>query len=721
MNELGLTLTWLAVQQAILLAPALALNALASRRGPAAGAQVAVMSLGLVIALNVAALLPTIRWNSNVLTARVTVSTIMAQSNTAPDTALDSPGLDVIKPAVTLGRTFEQFVFAWGRLGRSATEPALRFRPSGSTVAAISLVGSTAGLLQLTLGLWAVALCRRRARRVDDPEMTSLLHELRSTMGCRRPVALREVADLTSPATAGQKRPIVLLPDNWRSWSAAERRAVLAHELAHIVRGDFATSLLARLAVALNYCNPVVRWMAGRLQLQQEQAADALGARFAGGARCYVVALSSLALRQDGRSPRWPVRAFLAARGTLIRRIAMLRDLSNANRIDLPLLGARRMLMVFGLLILTIGAATLRCPVRGADDGAARADTPKAAPRQPTDPSRSFVEPFVRAGTDGVAVVRPAAAFRHHGMDRLLALCQTALDRDVVLVGKRFKVDTSRPGFMKLRCQDIEWITTGVGFDQFPPQVPRNKHRPASKTVDEPLHRIFFGSLAVRMVTPFDWLAFLRQWRLDCEAARAKGRTYYKITGEFKRFLGPNPAVLLLDDRTIAFDDENVISQIASSEDFAPPAYLRSKEWEEASRGLVAFAMTNRNDAFAKLYDRGRPDDAVVLSLFKGLDTWILGVDDADPIALHADATCRDRDSTDAVCRSLDSLIKLGRRSIEQNAPKSHEGGPHELIARMLKALAENVRVEHTDNAITVRAQGFGTLADFALIVDAEA
>ena len=38
MNDLGLTLAWLAVQVTILLAPALALNALASRRGPAAGA-----------------------------------------------------------------------------------------------------------------------------------------------------------------------------------------------------------------------------------------------------------------------------------------------------------------------------------------------------------------------------------------------------------------------------------------------------------------------------------------------------------------------------------------------------------------------------------------------------------------------------------------------------------------------------------------------------------
>ena len=38
----------------------------------------------------------------------------------------------------------------------------------------------------------------------------------------------------------------------------------------------------------------------------------------------------------------------------------------------------------------------------------------------------------------------------------------------------------------------------------------------------------------------------------------------------------------------------------------------------------------------------------------------------------------------------------------------------------MVKALVANVRVEHTDNAITVQTQGFGTLADFATIVEGE-
>ena len=240
--------------------------------------------------------------------------------------------------------------------------------------------------------------------------------------------------------------------------------------------------------------------------------------------------------------------------------------------------------------------------------------------------------------------------------------------------------------------------------------------RRTSRCTDSPSAARWFGWSA-----PFDWLAFLRQWRFEIEEVRVKGRAYYKLTGQVKRILGGlNPCVFLPDDRTIVFAEEDAIRKIASGEDPAPPAYVTGKEWERASRGLVAIAIKNRDDSFTKHYDLGRPDDAVVLSLFKGVDWWIFGVDDADPIVLHADASCRDRDASEAISRSLDSLIKLGRQYIEHNEPKSPDAGAHDQIDRMLKALVANVRVVHTDNAITVQAQNFGSLADFAAIVEGE-
>ena len=362
MNDLGLTLAWLAVQVGLLLVPALAVHALASRRGPARGAWVAALSLGLVVALSVAGLVPRSRGNDE---ARLEASARLRRGWPAAEPALPiRRGLDRVPvrtrvwqtrlgtrgSAVGLGAARARGGRAGGAIPALGDKPGGR-RPGRDRASDCSGCCSASG---------PSASAAAAVRRSTTRRLTALLDELRCAMGCRRRVELREVPDLTTPATAGWRRPVVLLPDDWRSWDDAERRAVLAHELAHIVRGDYATGLMARLAVVLHAYHPLVRWMAGRLQMQQELAADALGARFAGGPTRYLVALSRLALRQDGRSPCWPARAFLPAQGTLIRRIAMLRQDTEAR--DRTWSRSRRVFVGLGLMGIAIGVAMLRGP-----------------------------------------------------------------------------------------------------------------------------------------------------------------------------------------------------------------------------------------------------------------------------------------------------------------------------------------------------------------------
>ena len=181
--------------------------------------------------------------------------------------------------------------------------------------------------------------------------------------------------------------------------------------------------------------------------------------------------------------------------------------------------------------------------------------------------------------------------------------------------------------------------------------------------------------------------------------------------------------MFLPDDRTIVLDEEAVFRKIASGEMPEPPAFLRSPAWERANRGLLAIAIKNQNDSFAKHYDLGRPDDAIVLSLFKGIDTWLLGVNDDDEIALHANAICRNREASAAVSRSLESLIKrwAARRSNRSSNTINPRPPKTSSSARMVKGLMASLRVEHTDNAITVQTQDFGTLADFAAVLEGQA
>jgi len=78
------------------------------------------------------------------------------------------------------------------------------------------------------------------------------------------------------PMAAGVIRPVIFVPAEASGWDPERLRLVLAHESAHIRRGDTASQLLARLALCLHWCNPLA-WIAWRESLKErERAADDL-------------------------------------------------------------------------------------------------------------------------------------------------------------------------------------------------------------------------------------------------------------------------------------------------------------------------------------------------------------------------------------------------------------------------------------------------------------
>ena len=246
-------------------------------------------------------------------------------------------------------------------------------------------------LARLALGLAAVRAYRRRTRPVAtrlsiaarrDASPTPWIVDERSR--------LRESAEIGSPATVGWRRPLVLLPPKWRQWSASERQVVLAHEVAHVVARRFRRAgSIAQLSVALHFYNPLVHWLARRLRIEQELAADAWGAMAAGGSGPYLMTLASMALRQDDRAASWTARPFLPARGTLLRRIDMLRNRKQPEAFTFS--GKKRILLCSALAALGLLVAGLRGPGRHLGDGRStgeRVDELTLHRAQSTDRSR---------------------------------------------------------------------------------------------------------------------------------------------------------------------------------------------------------------------------------------------------------------------------------------------------------------------------------------------
>src|SRR5262249_30039723 len=118
-------------------------------------------------------------------------------------------------------------------------------------------------------------------------------------------------------------RPVILLPAGRKTWSARERTLILEHELAHIRRRDFLAGLVVELVMCLCWFHPLVRWLAARLRLEQEYAADAWVASVATDAGDYIRCLARLAL-EHSQARRSLAPALWRRRPEILRRIDML-------------------------------------------------------------------------------------------------------------------------------------------------------------------------------------------------------------------------------------------------------------------------------------------------------------------------------------------------------------------------------------------------------------
>ena len=126
---------------------------------------------------------------------------------------------------------------------------------------------------RLLAGLVTLRRWTRAARPVTDPAWVAALDRVRWTAPNPESIRLLAADGVRSPLSWGWRRPAILIdPDTLADAEDAE--AILAHEVAHIVRRDWPALMLSRFAAALFWFNPLV-WMLEREVVQQaEEAAD---------------------------------------------------------------------------------------------------------------------------------------------------------------------------------------------------------------------------------------------------------------------------------------------------------------------------------------------------------------------------------------------------------------------------------------------------------------
>lgn len=143
------------------------------------------------------------------------------------------------------------------------------------------------------LALWALAVLaqasalvaeRRRLRallrgaRPADAPLQQSCAELAKRAGLRRCPRLLVSEQVEAPLVAGWWQAVILWPDR-QALSMDETSLALAHELAHLKRGDLWLGIIPALARRLLFFHPLVRWAVHEYIAYREAACDAAAVR----------------------------------------------------------------------------------------------------------------------------------------------------------------------------------------------------------------------------------------------------------------------------------------------------------------------------------------------------------------------------------------------------------------------------------------------------------
>ena len=160
--------------------------------------------------------------------------------------------------------------------------------PNEAVASATSVVahaGRTSISSSIAAGVWlaggvsssrgSAAACCARARLVRRATPAGgwkgAVARARVATGIRADVRVTAIA---APAVTGVFGPVVLVPPSSDAWDDDRRHAVLLHELAHVSQRDCALQLVATMACAMHWFNPLVWIAARRLRFERELAAD---------------------------------------------------------------------------------------------------------------------------------------------------------------------------------------------------------------------------------------------------------------------------------------------------------------------------------------------------------------------------------------------------------------------------------------------------------------
>ena len=251
-------LAWTAAQATVLIAALWLVSRCLPRLSPAIRCMLWWL-VALQLVLGIAVSTPVqLRWLSpSTHVPSVPAQVVVEHTTDRTDTLPTAAGAAPWKPAVSM-----------------ATEPAKPALSWSELIVAAWLIGV---LLQLVIASrqWRESRTLLRGTTpIQNGALRTSCVEQAYALGLRHVPRLRVSDAIVSPQVTGLLRPVVVLPSE-QTLSSDELAMAIAHELAHLHRGDLWLGWVPAIAQRLFFFHPLVRWAMREYAIYREAACDA--------------------------------------------------------------------------------------------------------------------------------------------------------------------------------------------------------------------------------------------------------------------------------------------------------------------------------------------------------------------------------------------------------------------------------------------------------------
>lgn len=203
----------------------------------------------------------------------------------APAARLFLPELKILPAPQTTAETL-----AWSTpaapVMQEAAFPLATVSPAAASFDFASLAAATALVIWATVAFaWFNIKLEAQAKFLNaklavskpaTPNIARRAQALAKQFGLKRSPRIRISEDETGPCVVGLFRPVIFLPAAFETdFSERERHLALAHEIAHVARGDMVATLAAIALQSLQWPNPLAHFAFQKFRTDQEAACDA--------------------------------------------------------------------------------------------------------------------------------------------------------------------------------------------------------------------------------------------------------------------------------------------------------------------------------------------------------------------------------------------------------------------------------------------------------------